>query len=233
MKLKTLLVCLVMTLVLAMGAGALAQGTITVQGLGSVQVESDHAGISLGVREVDSDVMTAQTRVNEKISAIVDAMKAMGLESGAISTNGIGIYPNYTYDDEGGETINSYSAYNNIYLTVNDVNNIGAYIDAAFAAGANSLDYVEFSASNTAEAANQALALAVDSAKAKAQTLAEAAGMSLGAILEIRDNADAGFDASAPYAKNAAAEEADTGTAVMAAKQTVSATVYITFALGE
>ena len=45
------------------------------------------------------------------------------------------IYPNYNYDE--GETISGYTAYNNIYVTVSDVNNTGAYIDAAFAAGAS------------------------------------------------------------------------------------------------
>ena len=61
--------------------------------------------------------------------------------------------------------------------------------------------------------------------------LADAAGVKLGGILEIRDSADTGFDGSGIYAKNAVAEEAAAGTSVLASKQTVSATVSITFAL--
>ena len=216
-------------LMLLAGTVALAQGSLTVQGTGSVKVESDRAGISLGVREVDEEVLKAQNKVNEKIAAIIEALKAMGVSGDDISTNGIGIYPNYNYDE--GETIVGYTAYNTLYLTVKDVNNTGAYVDAAFAAGANSLDYVEFSAADTEAADAKALTLAVESAREKAQVLADAAGVKLGGILEIRDSADTGFDGSGIYAKNAVAEEAAAGTSVLASKQTVSATVSITFAL--
>ena len=181
---KNRIVALIVALLMLLaGTAALAENTITVQGIGSVKVDSDRAGISLGVREAAAEVMTAQSMVNERISAIVEVLKGMGLTEDDISTNGIGIYPNYNYDD--GETIIGYTAYNNIYLTVKDVNNTGAYIDAAFAAGANSLDYVEFSATETEEADAKALALAVESAREKARIIADAAGVKLGEIVEM------------------------------------------------
>lgn len=227
MKLNRILAVLVAMAMLLAAPAALAQSTITVQGVGNVKVKSDRAGICLGVRETDTELAAAQTRVNEKIAAIIEALKAMGVAEEAISTNGIGIYPN----DEN-DSISGYTASNTLYVTVADVGNTGAYIDAAFAAGANSLDYVEFSAVETEEAAAQALRLAVDSAKAKAGVLAEAAGLKLGDILEIRDSADSGYVNGDFYAKNVAAEEdAGAGTGVLAGMQNVSATVSITFAL--
>ena len=225
---KNRIVALIVALLMLLaGTAALAENTITVQGIGSVKVDSDRAGISLGVREAAAEVMTAQSMVNERISAIVEVLKGMGLTEDDISTNGIGIYPNYNYDD--GETIIGYTAYNNIYLTVKDVNNTGAYIDAAFAAGANSLDYVEFSATETEEADAKALALAVESAREKARIIADAAGVKLGEIVEIHDSADMSYGDNGIYVK---AEEAVTGsgTDVMASKQTVTATVSVTFA---
>ena len=230
MKLNKVLAILVAMAMLMAAPAAMAQSTITVQGLGSVMVKSDRAGICLGVRETDKELMAAQNRVNEKIAAIIEALKAMDVAEEAISTNGIGIYPNYNYDEN--DSISGYTASNTLYVTVADVGNTGAYIDAAFAAGANSLDYVEFSAVETEEAAAQALRLAVDSAKAKAGVLAEAAGLKLGDILEIRDSADSGYVNGDFYAKNVAAEEdAGAGTGVLAGMQNVSATVSITFAL--
>jgi hypothetical protein len=215
-------------LMLLAGTVALAENTITVEGIGSVRVDSDRAGISLGVREASEEVMTAQSMVNERISAIVEVLKGMGLTEDAINTNGIGIYPNYNYED--GETIIGSTAYTNIYLPVKDVNNTGAYIDAAFAAGANSLDYVEFSATQTEEADAKALALAVESAREKAQIIADAAGVKLGKILEIRDNPDTSYGGNGIYVKNAVEADAGSGTDVMASKQTVTASVSITFA---
>ena len=226
---KNRIVALIVALLMLLaGTAALAENTITVQGIGSVKVDSDRAGISLGVREAAAEVMTAQSMVNERISAIVEVLKGMGLTEDDISTNGIGIYPNYNYDD--GETIIGYTAYNNIYLTVKDVNNTGAYIDAAFAAGANSLDYVEFSATETEEADAKALALAVESAREKAQIIADAAGVKLGGIVEIHDNADTSFGGNGIYVKNDVEADAGSGTDVMASKQTISAAVSVTFA---
>ena len=161
MKLNRMLAALVAMAMLLAAPVALAESTLTVQGIGSVKVESDTAGISLGVREVDAELMVAQEKVNGKIAAIIEALRAMGVSDDAISTNGIGISPNYNYDV--GETIVDYTAYNTLYVTVTDLENTGAYIDAAFAAGANSLDYVEFSAVNTEDAAKQAMNLAVES----------------------------------------------------------------------
>ena len=230
MKLNRMIAMMMAVMLMMLGTAALAQGTLTVKGVGVVSVNSDRAGINLGVRETDTEVMVAQAKVNEKIGKIVDAMKAMGVEADAISTNGIGIYPNYDYEEV--ETVTSYTAYNNIYLMVKDVNNTGAYIDAAFAAGANSLDYVEFSAVETAEAADQAMAMAVSSAQEKARVLAEAAGVKLGAILEIREGGDNSYDSGMLLAKNVEADTGD-GTEVMAAKQTVYAEVNVTFALDE
>lgn len=219
-------------LMLLAGVAALAENTLTVNGVGVVHVDADTAGFSLGVRVVGSDVMTAQSQVNERVDAVIAAMKAAGVADDAISTNGIGIYPNYDYSSNGEEQIIGYNAYNNIYVSVPDVDKVGSYIDAAFAAGANSLDYVEFTAKDTAEASDKALALAVESAKQKAKVLAEAAGVELGEILQINDGANVGYDVNAAYAR---AEEADagSGTTVLAAKQSVTANVTITFAIGQ
>ena len=229
MKLNKRIIALALAALL-LGMSALAEATVTVRGMGVVNVDADRAGVSLGVREVAPDVMAAQARVNEKISAIIGALKEKGVPGDAISTNGIGIYPNYNYDED--DTISGYTAYNNIYFTLEDVNGTGAMIDAAFAAGANSLDYVEFSAAETDEAASQALVLAVDSAREKAQALADAAGLKLGGILEIREGEDIGYDANALYARS---EEADagSGTEVLASRQKVAANVVITWALEE
>lgn len=223
------LIAMVMAVALALsGAGALAAGTLTVQGKGTVRTDADRATISMGVRQVAEDVLTAQSAVNEQLEAVIAALTEAGVERDALSTDGIGIYPNYDYSDE--ERIIGYTAYNNISVTVKDVDNVGTYIDLAFSAGANSLDYVSFSADDTAEAADQALRLAVESAKERAGVLAEAAGVELGEILEISDSSVTGYDSFEGHAKS---EEADAGagTPVIAAPQTVSATVTVRFAI--
>lgn len=228
---KLFAICL--ALMLLLGACALAEpATLTVQGVGVVNVDADRASVTLGVREIAPEVATAQGAVNAKMDAVFAALREAGAEEGAITTSGIGIYPNYDYSGDI-EQIASYTAYNSVVVTVKDVENVGAYIDAAFAAGANSLDYVEFSAADTAEAADQALALAVQSATQKARVLADAAGVELGAIMEIRDNPDVSFyEVNRAYAVTKDSGMG-AGTQVLPTRQQVTANVSITFAIGE
>ena len=223
---------LMAAILLMTAAQAVAEGTLTVQGTGVVLVDADLATVNLGVREIAGEVMAAQTAVNEKIDAVVRTLQDEGVSMDAISTNGIGIYPNYNYNSYDAEEITGYTAYNNIQVTVYDVDRIGAVIDAAFAAGANSLDYVEFQASDTAEASARALALAVESAKQKAGVLAEAAGSKLGGIVEIREDESGNWGAGTLYSKSVE-EDAAGGTQVLASQQQVSATVSITFEIAD
>ena len=210
---------LVMILALALlSVGALAEGRLSVQGVGVVTVDANRATISLGVREYADDVRTT----------VIAALEASGVEESAISTNSIGIYANYDYTD--GEKVIGYTAYNSVILTVTDVDNVGAYIDTAFAAGANDLDYVQFFAVDTIEAGDQALALAVQAAQHKAQVLADAAGVELGELVEIRDEATSVYDVNDGFAK-AENADGDAGTTVLASQQQVSASVTLVYAV--
>lgn len=209
-------------------SAAFAEGaSLTVQGAGVVFVDADRATISLGVRETGTQLADVQSLVNEKMDSVIAALKDKGVSMEDISTNTIGIYPNYDYSTDV-ELIVGYTAYNSLYVTISDVENAGAYIDAAFTAGANNLDNVTFFASDTTEAGRQALTLAVENAREKAEVLAAAAGMRLGNILEIREGTADEYSMPVMYAR---AEDAGAGTQVIASQQRVNAAVNVTFEL--
>ena len=214
--------------VLALTGTALADAKVTVLGTGTVLMDADRATIRVGVRELAEDVIAAQSSVNARIEAIVAALEALGVGEDALSTDTISIYPNYEYSGET-ERIAGYSAYNALSVTIQDIDNVGKIIDAAFEAGANTLDSVTFSASDTAEANHQALALAVKDAMEKAGVLAEAAGMTLGGIESIRESGGYSYSTPVKFARTEAAM--DTATRVMASRLEVSATVEVEFEL--
>lgn len=222
---------IVAAMLMIVGTGAFAERTITVQGVGSVKVDADHVGVSMGVREVAQDVMDAQNAVNAKIDAVVEALREMGDVVENVSTNGISLYPNYNYNEDV-EQIIGYTAYNSVYVTLTDASTVGQCIDAAFEAGVNSLDYVDFTAVDTSEASDKALTLAVESASHKAQVLADAAGVQLGEILRMDDGYNMSYDYNAAYAKTEE-DAGGMGTQVLPARQMVTANVVITFAIIE
>lgn len=231
-KMFAMLLCLA---ILALGTGAaLAEGTtLSVTGNGTVLVESDLAIVTVGVQETSKDVLEAQSTVNEKIAAIKQALLDAGVEESEINTDSINIYANYDYSDNT-EVIVGYTARNSLSVRTTDMDNVGSLIDAAFVAGANTLDNVQFTVQDDTQAREQALTMAVEDARRKADVLASAAGLQVASIERISEGGVSVYDSMRNYAADtvmAAKESGGAGTLVQAALVSVDATVSMEFEL--
>lgn len=210
---------------------ALASETVTVLGEGLVYMDADQATFYVGVRETGDDVMFAQSAVNERIANIIATFENLGIEKKDMATNSINIYPSYDYSEKG-EKITGYTAYNSICVMTKNIDKVGEYIDAAFAAGANTLDSVTFSASDTSDASKKALTLAVKSARDKAEVLAEAAGMKITGVYEINEQSAYSYEnGMLRYAEAASNDTAAIGTQVMTSQLQVCANVSVTYTM--
>ena len=226
-KLFVLFIALVMLLT---AAAAQAESKIAVSGTGEIRVSADTAVISLGVNARDKDVLKAQQKVNESIAAIRSALTEQGISGENINTEFINIYVTYDYRDDQ-EEVEAYNASSTLAIKVTEMDKVGALIDAAFSAGANTLNGISFSASDTSEAKAEALREAVADAKNKADVLAEASGLKITGIESLSEDGVYSYENNVGnvYAKMAVAETADAGTVVQAAKLIVSASVSITY----
>lgn len=226
-KLFVLFIALVMLLT---AAAAQAESKISVSGTGEIRVSADTAVISLGVSARDKDVLKAQQKVNESIAAIRSALTEQNISEENINTEFINIYVTYDYRNDQ-EEVEAYNASSTLAIKVTEMDKVGALIDAAFSAGANTLNGISFSASDTSEAKAEALREAVADAKNKADILAEASGLKITGIESLSEDGVFSFENNIGnvYAKMAVAETADAGTVVQAAKLIVSASVSITY----
>lgn len=222
--------CLLGCAALAEEAGA---PVMTVYGSGVVSVLADQATVVLGVEEKAEDVLEAQNAVNEKINAIYDALIEYGVKPKNIGTDRINISANYSYPLDI-QVLDGYTASNTLEVRTTDIDSVGEIIDVAFEAGANELNGVNLSASNTEEAKQQALTLAVQNAMTKAQTLADAAGVGIGSILSIEEQQSSSYYTAAGAAyMNLREESADSAsTLVQASTIEVSASVVMEFEMG-
>jgi len=231
-KLIALFVALVMVL---FSVAALAETKITVNGTGEVRVSADTAIISLGVNARDKDVLKAQQRVNETIAAIRTALIEQGVKEENINTDFINIYPLYDYSNDQ-EQLAAYNASSTLAIKVTDMESVGTLIDVCFAAGANTLNGISFSASETEEAKTEVMKKAVTDAKKKAEILAEASGLKItgieiiseGGVYSYQNNVGNVYSRTTGMEEPAEVEE-DLGTVVQSAKLIVSASVSITF----
>lgn len=224
----------VFALMLVFGVAFADEGRLTVGGSGTVYMQADQASATLGVMMNGDDLAALQASANETVAAIFEALRMAGLEEKDISTNYIYISPRYDYSGEI-ERIVGYTINNSLTVRTEDMDKIGSYIDAAFAAGANTFDSINFSVKDDSQERNRALELAVKDARSKAEAIAAASGCQLGDVLEISEGSQnvSYYNSASGGAKYAVAESAamDVGTTVRAAQVNVTANVQITYEL--
>ena len=229
------IIAIALMMIMLLGCGALAEGTLNVTGSGTVYVAADRVSASLGISISGEDLAELQNQANERMSAICQALLDAGLEGSNISTNYLYISPRYDYSGEM-EKITGYSISNSLTILTDDIDSIGSYIDAAFAAGSNTFDSINFTTKDDSEAQRKALELAVADAQGKAEVIAAASGRSLGDILTISQGEEDDYSyynstaGSGMLYKEAAAMDG-AATTVRAAQIKVSAQVQISYAL--
>lgn len=226
---KLALILLSLTLILTLTAGALAEndGEIVVSGNATVRVAADMATLQVGVETVTTDVTRGQSDNAAAISAILTALKDAGVADEDLTTSNFNVYSGYDYSGE--NPVRNYTVTNMLTVTVRDLDKVGSLIDAAVAAGANQIYGLSFLSSKENEAFQKALTRAVEDAKAKAETLAQAAGVTLGALEEI-SSASTGYDYGVNNVYDAKEMNAG-GSTIVAGDVQVYATVTLTYDL--
>ena len=185
-------------------APASAARTITVTGLATVKSQPDLAVVSLGV-QVQAGSASDAMRINaQRMSKVVNSLLAAGVARSDLATTSVDLYGN---TEPNGNKIISYTASNQIDVTVRHLDKVGAVIDRAVGAGANLTGGITFKVSDQNSGVPEALAQAEQVARTKAGALATAGGAHLGVVMSIREESassgppiyqKAAFDAAAP-----------------------------------
>jgi uncharacterized protein YggE len=162
-----------------------APNTVTVTGSGTVTSQPDEAVLGLGVRTEASDADAALKENATRMTAVMKALRDLGVASNDIATTSLSLYPNYSNN---GSDITSYVAENDISVTLHDLSLVGKAIDDAVGAGANVANGVTFQMSDANSGLTDALKQAVADAQSQAAALADAAGAKLGGVVSITES---------------------------------------------
>lgn len=160
---------------------------IVTSALGETRVVPDRAMIEVTVQTRAATAAAAASQNAQKQRAVVAALRAQGLQAEQISTVNYNVHPDMRHDPRGVEEprITGYVVTNSVRAELREVDKVGTVIDAALAAGANMISSLQFYSANTDMARRSALAAAVAKARGDAEALAQAAGGSLGELLEL------------------------------------------------
>ncbi len=168
--------------------------TITVGASGSASAPPDLAVIDVAVEASASSADAARAAVADNVTEMRAALAAANVSDEQIRTTYFVIYPERDTEraDSDTETI-TYRAVHGFAIRV-PVDDAGSVVDAAIAGGATRINWVRFTLSEetSRELRNEALAGALDNARADADVIADETGVEIDAVTAV-ETADGGF----------------------------------------
>jgi uncharacterized protein YggE len=165
---------------------------LMVSGQGEVRATPDEAQLSAGVTTQAKTAAAALAANSTAMSEVFKTLRKRGVPEKSIATSNFAItpqYPAYRQDmsEEERQKIIGYQVSNQVTVILEDTSKVGATLDALVASGANQASGVSFTIHDPKPLLMQAREDAVKDAMAKAQTLAKAAGVTLGPIISISE----------------------------------------------
>jgi len=191
--------------------------TITVSGNGSVNAVPDRATFGFTIETRAKTATAALTQNSADASAVIAALKSAGVTAANLQTSQVSLTPQTSQD---GTTIVGYTASNSVTVRT-ALAGAGKIVDAAVGAGANGVSGPSLDVSDQTSLYRDALHKAADDAKLKAQALADATGLSLGAVQSVTEGGSATpvFDS-----------KMSAGAPIEAGTQEIQASVTVTYA---
>jgi hypothetical protein len=147
---------------------------ITVVGDAQTKIAPDTAVVTFSVVTQGKQAFDAQQENAKKSEAVKTAVEAITQNAKTeIKTSDYSLSPEQDYYSGKMPKILGYEVKNTVTVSINDLNQVGAIIDAAAKAGANSVEGIRFIIGETSPAQGDALALAAKQAMAKAESIAQ------------------------------------------------------------
>lgn len=194
--------------------------TVTTIGHGVITSIPDEATVSAGVRNDAPTAAAALSANAETMTRVVAALKKAGGEE--LQTQQVSLYP----QTDAQNAVTGYVAQNTVSAKAK-IAGAGALVDAAVAAGANTVDGPTLSVSDEDAVYRDALKKAVENARAKALALADAGGFGVGPVSTVVEQ-----QGSSPQPVfQAAALAKDASTPIEPGTQDVAADVTVTFTI--
>lgn len=180
--------------------GSSSKQLFTVDGTSSLSQKPDQAEVSFTVSKTATALLDAQNQANTLTNKIVADLEKIGIPEKDIKTSNYSSNPNY---DNGnvrtlqmmppqgnGQTITGYTVSENVVVTLTDIAKANSVIDVATKDGAQNIygPNLTFSQSTQQQLIQKARIAAIQDAKQKAQSLADAAGIRLGRIVNIQES---------------------------------------------
>ncbi len=175
--------------------------SITVNSSEKVAAVPDIAEITYAVRTQASTAAACQQQNTESVGQVTALLTSLNIAQNSIQTSDYYMNPVYNYS---GNTprLTGYEAVTTLTVSDIPIDELDNILSQSVSNGVNTIQSITYQASKYDESYQAALTAAIESAHQKAQTLAQAAGCSIGAVISIQETS--GYT-QARYSDNALA----------------------------
>ena len=202
---------------------------IVTHGEAVIKRAPDQAWVGIAAETRATAPAEAQRTAAEAMKAVQSALGKAGLSGDAIRTTGYSLQPDMEYVNGRGR-VRGYIVRNQIEVRVDDLQKLGAVLDAAGGSGATSMSGLRFDLKERDAAEREAMTLAVKDAMARAKALAAGGAVVLGPVLRIEDSGD--VRPPMPYMAMRAEGGAPAQTPIVPGELEIRAQVTVTVKIG-
>lgn len=201
--------------------------TISVSGLGSASARANQAKLTVGVQTEKPYASEAVEENAGLMTAVIDAIKFLGVSEDDIETVSYAVQPIYDYDLK---RLTGYWVTNMVQVKISNLDIVGDVIDAASEAGANRINGVSFELSDDLadELKLEAYKEALNDASEKAGVITDTLDLTLTGIYSVSESVYYPYrpyfamEAPAPYPEKAS-------TPILEGALSVSVTVQVVY----
>jgi uncharacterized protein YggE len=232
-----------MTCLLGVGQAAVASDEpvprILVSGEGSVDIAPDMAVLTLSVMREAPTARAALTANSAAMAKVLDAMSALGIEKRDLQTANFSIQPRYTRPPRQGAgageapKLVGYTVRNALSVRVRDISRVGEVLDTSVTLGVNEGGSIQFTNDDASQAITQARIKAMEDALSKGRTLARAAGVKVGKVLEISEQNHRPRPVAMARMEMVAMDSMANSVPIAAGENTYKVTVNLTLAIAQ
>ena len=161
--------------------------SVTAHGEAVITAEPDQAELDIGVVTQARSAPEAARENAEKIARVLAEVRKILVKGDEVKTAGYALNPNYRYPQGGKPVITGYTATNTLRIKIGNIASVGNLIDVSMQSGANSINRLAFTLKDEHAVQLQALRLAAQKARDKAEEMAAALGLKIVSILAVNE----------------------------------------------
>lgn len=197
MKLTTAIVLFFAPLITFANSSLPANRHISVQGTAEVLVEPDMAKILFKVNSVKNEPKAANNALENKVKLLIDGLNQFEITADDVVASNVKIEKTgMDYIETGDQALSEYSAIRTFEVTLNSIARVSDLTDFLLNQEVNAIQNIEFLSSKFEQLQAQAIQLAIEDAKIKANVLADSFNAKVGEVRTIsstKNSYDSGF----------------------------------------